>query len=67
MSTGDWCLVESDPGVFTELIREFGGSKCYAHAFACCNTPCVHIHVGVQGAQVEELWSLDEESFENLK
>ncbi|KAJ0183721.1 hypothetical protein K1T71_000144 [Dendrolimus kikuchii] len=44
-SGGDWCLIESDPGVFTQLIRKFGA----------------------KGAQVEELWTIEDGIFEHLR
>ncbi|KAF9434374.1 hypothetical protein BGZ76_008115 [Entomortierella beljakovae] len=42
---GNWCLIESDPGVFTGLIKG----------------------IGVNGIQVEEIYSIDKETLTDLK
>ena len=64
MASGEWCLIEADPGVFTDLIHGFGrASKRNSidrfHVFLSLS--------GADGLQVEEIFSLDDDSLEQMK
>ncbi|VDQ10537.1 unnamed protein product [Trichobilharzia regenti] len=52
MSTNDnWCLIESDPGVFSELIKGFGKCQMFAKNI-----------LGVESLECEEVYDLYETS-----
>ena len=66
---GNWCLIESDPGVFTELIQKFGKLTSWNQLVLEKENFffTLFIFLGVKGVQVEEIYSLDEEQFKELK
>lgn len=72
-SAGNWCLIESDPGVFTELIKEFGEwptkilSSIEVNIRLKFSLFAMRFFPGCDGVQVEELWSLDSEQFKSLE
>lgn len=70
-AAGHWCLIESDPGVFTELIKGFGWFDQH-FLFFIVDGLFLLISIqskkkGVSGVQVEELYSLDQDLFNSMK
>jgi ubiquitin carboxyl-terminal hydrolase L5 len=61
MASGEWCLIESDPGVFTDLIHGFGKRSF------CIKNVYFEFILGADGVQVEEIFSLDDDSLEQMK
>lgn len=58
---GNWCLIESDPGRFL-----YTTSHQTTNYLVGVFTELIS-GMGVSGVQVEEIWSLDDESMAELK
>lgn len=50
--SGDWCLIESDPGVFTQLMKDFGFLMFFQ----------LILYSGAEGLQCDEVYDLSDTS-----
>lgn len=62
-----WTTIESDPGVFTELIQQIGVKGVQVHTATRPSVANVGIADVVGSCQVEELYSLDPEALQVVK
>lgn len=73
MSGDAWTTIESDPGVFTELIERLGVEGVQVRRAGQCGARSISkpqlglTRAQCAAAQVDELYSLDEASLEALK